>query len=112
MPHSVLFLTAAVSTAPAPPPATTALTRKVAGKYSCERETFGGNGRTCRTCHSEETGTVSPQDARKRFQLDPDDPLFVHDGGDDGDGHGVTRMLKDATILATIQMATNVKLAR
>ena len=28
-----------------------------------EDATFGGNGRTCRTCHSRETGTVSPEDA-------------------------------------------------
>lgn len=36
------------------------------GKQLFERETFGGNGRTCRTCHSRETGTVSPEDAQHR----------------------------------------------
>jgi cytochrome c peroxidase len=76
-----------------------------------EKETFGGNGRTCRTCHTKETGTVSPQDARKRFKKDPGDPLFLHDGSDDGNGLGVTRMLKDATVLITIPLAPNVRLA-
>jgi hypothetical protein len=63
------------------------------GRRLFERETFGGNGRTCLTCHSSNTGTVSPQDAVARFQANPHDPLFVHDGSDDGNGNGVTRML-------------------
>ena len=37
------------------------------GKRLFEQETFGGNGRTCRTCHSVATGTVSPDDAAARF---------------------------------------------
>ena len=31
------------------------------GRRLFERETFGGNGRTCETCHSQDTGTVSPE---------------------------------------------------
>jgi cytochrome c peroxidase len=81
------------------------------GKQLFERETFAGNGRTCRTCHSQGTGTVSPQDAQNRFRQDPNDPLFLLDGSDDGLGHGVTRMLKDATVLVTIPLPPNVKLA-
>ena len=81
------------------------------GQQLFERETFGGNGRTCLTCHSRATGTVSPQDAQKRFQADPQDPLFLHDGSDDGNGNGVTRMLADATILMTIPLPPNVRLA-
>ena len=56
------------------------------GRRLFEQETFGGNGRTCLTCHSDETGTVSPMDARRRFRIDGHDPLFVHDGSDDDDG--------------------------
>lgn len=78
------------------------------GRQLFENETFGGNGRTCRTCHSAATGTVSPQDAAKRLRQDPNDPLFVHDGSDDGLGNGVTRMLSDATILMTIPLPSNV----
>jgi cytochrome c peroxidase len=81
------------------------------GKRLFERETFGGNGRTCQTCHSEATGTVSPDDARKRFRKDEDDPLFVHDGSDDGNGNGVNRMLRHATVLIDIPLAPNVSLA-
>ena len=29
------------------------------GKRLFERETFGGNGRTCSTCHTSATGTIS-----------------------------------------------------
>jgi cytochrome c peroxidase len=81
------------------------------GKKLFQEETFGGNGRTCQTCHSDATGTVSPQDAATRFLADPNDPLFVHDGSDDGQGHGVTRMLSSATILVKIPLPPNVKLA-
>jgi hypothetical protein len=82
------------------------------GKILFERETFRGNGRTCQTCHSQETGTVSPQDAQKRLKRNPKDPLFVHDGSDDGHGNGVQRMLKDATFLVEIKLPPNVSLAK
>ena len=81
------------------------------GRRLFEKETFGGNGRTCLTCHSRKTGTVSPQDALARFQANPHDPLFVHDGSDDGHGNGVTRMLADATVLMKIPLPPNVRLA-
>jgi cytochrome c peroxidase len=81
------------------------------GRRLFERETFGGNGRTCLTCHSRETGTVAPADAHDRFARNPDDPLFRGDGSDDGMGNGATRMLRDATILMRIPLAPNVRLA-
>lgn len=81
------------------------------GRRLFERETFGGNGRTCSTCHSKDTGTVSPADAQRRFQSNPGDPLFVHDGSDDGLGNGVTRMLESATVLMSIPLPANVTLA-
>ena len=84
---------------------------RLRGKRLFERETFGGNGRTCSTCHSPETGTVSPEDAEQRFADDPRDPLFVHDGSDDGKGNGVTRMLADATVLVEVALHPNVRLA-
>jgi cytochrome c peroxidase len=85
------------------------------GERLFDRETFDGNGRTCLTCHSRETGTVSPSDARARFRRNPGDPLFVHDGSDDedgdgfGDGQHVTRMLESATILMRIRLHDNVE---
>src|SRR5262245_52031026 len=58
------------------------------GKDLFERAPFGGNGRACRTCHSRSTGTVSPLDAETRHAADAKDPLFAHDGSDDGLGNG------------------------
>jgi len=78
------------------------------GKKLFEEETFGGNGRTCRTCHSRTTGTTSPQDAQERFRRNPNDPLFLHDGSDDGNGHGALRMQTDATVLITIPLPDGV----
>jgi hypothetical protein len=74
------------------------------------QETFGGNGRTCVTCHSLKTGTVSPEDAQDRYYENPSDPLFVFDGSDDGQGHGLSRMLNDATVLIQIALPPNVTL--
>ena len=81
------------------------------GKRLFERETFGGNGRTCSTCHTSGTGTISPEEAQRRFNANPMDPLFLHDGSDDGQGHGVSRMLASATILVTVPVPSNVSLA-
>ena len=35
------------------------------GKKLFETETFGGNGRTCRTCHSKRTGTLTLADVQR-----------------------------------------------
>src|SRR5688572_9366234 len=85
--------------------------RELDGKRLFERETFGGNGRTCETCHSKDTGTLAPHDVRERFRRDRQDPLFLHDGSDDGYGNGTRRIRRDATILVTIPLAPNVSLA-
>jgi hypothetical protein len=85
--------------------------RELDGRRLFERETFGGNGRTCETCHSKDTGTLAPRDVRERFRRDPQDPLFLHDGSDDGNGNGTRRIRRDATILVTIPLAPNVSLA-
>lgn len=81
------------------------------GRRLFEKEAFGGNGRTCDTCHSRETGTVSPEDAQRRLARDPRDPLFVGDGSDDGAGNGLERMLTHATVLVTVPLADSVRLA-
>lgn len=80
-------------------------------RHLFERETFGGNGRTCLTCHSRATGTINPKDAQRRFAHDPKDPLFLADGSDDGQGGGSARIRKDATILVRISLPDNVSLA-
>src|SRR4051795_13339069 len=81
------------------------------GQRLFESETFGGNGRTCRTCHSKRTGTLSPEDVQQLFKTHPNDPLFLADGSDDGNGHGANRIQADATILVKVSLAPNVRLA-
>lgn len=76
----------------------------VNGKKLFERETFDGNGRTCATCHSKKTGTISPADVQERFEDDPNDPLFRSLDSDDGVGNSYTRLLEEATILVTLPL--------
>lgn len=80
------------------------------GERLFDRETFGGNGRTCRTCHSSSSGALSPQEVQLRFSLDPGDPLFRPMDSDDGAGTSYDRLLQYATILVTIPLPSNVSL--
>ena len=77
------------------------------GERLFRKETFGGNGRTCETCHSPSTGTLSPEDVRLK---DPSDPLFVHDGLDDGVS-GISRIVEHATIRVERPLPPNVRIA-
>lgn len=73
--------------------------------------TFGGNGRTCATCHGETAaGTISPEGAQARFAANPNDPLFRSIDSDDGVGNSYTRLLTRATIRVTIQLPANVEI--
>ena len=75
------------------------------GKQVFEHKQFGGNGRTCITCHSSETGTVTPEEVRARFAQDPNEPLFRAKDSDDGHGSSYNRLLKWA--LFTVQVETH-----
>ena len=77
------------------------------GRRLFRKETFGGNGRTCETCHSPSTGTLSPEDVRLKS---PSDPLFVHDGLDDGVS-GTSRIAEHATIRVVRPLPPNVRIA-
>jgi hypothetical protein len=79
------------------------------GRRLFEEETFGGNGRTCATCHSARTGPFSAADARRRLAKDPGDPLFVHDGLDHG-LQGTTRITEHATVRIEIPLTSRVRL--
>jgi cytochrome c peroxidase len=74
------------------------------------KETFGGNGRTCETCHSRSTGTLSPADVLKLLLEDPSHPLFLHDGLDDGVS-GTSRIAEHATIRVVRPLPPNVRIA-
>jgi cytochrome c peroxidase len=84
---------------------------KVNGKKLFETETFGGNGRTCETCHTGTSGSISPADAQKLFAKHPNAPLFRSIDSDDGVGSSYTRLLADATIRVTLPLPAGWKLA-
>lgn len=78
--------------------------KKLRGKKLFEKETFGGNGRTCRTCHSKRTGTLTLADVQRiMHRAKPDDPLLIHDALD-ADGVGTTRIQTHATIRMSIAL--------
>ena len=84
---------------------------KLHGKKLFERAMFGGNGRTCRTCHSKRTGTLSLADVQRIIaRAKPDDPFLLHDALDD-DGVGTTRVQTHATIRLRIPLPPWLSLA-
>jgi hypothetical protein len=80
------------------------------GERLFRKETFGGNGRTCETCHSRSTGTLSPGDVQALLKHDPDNPLFLHDGLDGGVS-GTSRIAEHATIRVERPLPPNVRIA-
>lgn len=90
-------------------PAVAASIVETSGQQLFDHETFGGNGRTCRTCHSGDNGTITVEQVRERLRTDPSDPLFVHDGLDDFVS-GITRIRDHATILIRRPLPPNVVL--
>jgi cytochrome c peroxidase len=86
--------------------------RLAEGERLFDEETFGGNGRTCATCHSGNrpgghgTGTLTLDEVAtrlRRHQRGDFDPLFVHDGLD-ADGVGTTRIATTTTIAISIPL--------
>lgn len=80
------------------------------GKRLFEEETFAGNGRTCTTCHLEDTGTMNPAQIQKLYAHHPNDPLFRPIDSDDGLGSSYTRLLQTATVRIPIPLPSNVRL--
>lgn len=81
------------------------------GRTLFTRETFGGNGRTCETCHPLATGTLSPEQVQARFAANPHDVLFADLDSDDEQGHGFNNLLLDANIRVTLKLPANIHLA-
>ena len=79
------------------------------GQRLFDHETFGGNGRTCRTCHSGADGTIDPAEVAERLAERPSDPLFSHDGLDDFFS-GTSRISAHATILIERPLPDGVQL--
>ena len=97
-------LTAATWLALGPPglnrvsPLTVSAAAMPEGQRLFDHETFGGNGRTCRTCHSGDDGTIDLEEVAERLAENPSEPLFRHDGLDDFFS-GTSRIAAHATIL-------------
>jgi len=74
-------------------------------------ETFGGNGRTCATCHDPRNEfTISPELVQARYQQDPTQPLFRPIDSDDGRGNSYATLLDHALFKVTIALNPNVSL--
>ena len=70
-----------------------------------EKETFGGNGRTCSTCHrKEDRFSTTPSSAQRRFAANPADLLFRPTDSDAGAGNQYTRLLAHASIRVEIPL--------
>src|SRR5260221_11232086 len=71
-------------------------------------ETFGGNGRTCATCHDPRNEfTVSPELVQQRYQIDPGHPLFRPIDSDDGRGNSYATLRDHAWFPVTIPLHPN-----
>ena len=86
------------------------LNHELSGKRLFDKETFGGNGRTCLTCHSKETGTRTLSDIQLIVEKGDPDHLLIHDALDD-DGLGTTRIQTHGTIRLSIPLPAWLKLA-
>lgn len=82
------------------------------GKRLFFDETFGGNGRTCATCHEAraEFG-LTPELVRARFAVDPTDPLFRPLDSDLGDGASYSFLLAFALFNVNVPLHPDVRLA-
>jgi cytochrome c peroxidase len=83
------------------------------GAQLYNQETFGGNGRTCKTCHpvgatTTNTGTLNPAQVDALFRSNPNDPLFRGDGADVVGGNTFNRIRQHATVLITLPLAPNI----
>lgn len=80
------------------------------GKQIFFTDTFGGNGRTCATCHVPRNEfTISPKLVQERFALDPSDPLFRAIDSDDGHGKDFSTMLAHAVFRVAIPLHDDVR---
>ena len=80
------------------------------GRELFKNATFGGNGRTCATCHTASNGTITAEDIQAAFAEDPTGPLFRAIDSDDGTGASYDRMLTEATFRITLDLPPNLRL--
>jgi len=81
------------------------------GAYLFTKETFNGNGRSCATCHTLSSGTLSPSQVQAAWARNHNDPLFRKLDSDTGNGASYSKLLNDATVTVDIALPPNVRLA-
>jgi cytochrome c peroxidase len=95
------------------------------GEDLFNQEDFGGNGRSCGSCHRGDLRSITPDEAKTLFAENPDAPLFSHDVVDNfgalanqatclkGDKrdcqNGYQRFLRHATVGVAIDLHPNVR---
>ena len=72
------------------------------------QEEFGGNGRTCVTCHAAGAGTINPAQIQSLYAADPDDPIFRRIDSDDGASDDYTQLRARATFRVTVDLPPGV----
>jgi cytochrome c peroxidase len=88
------------------------LVRFLHGRDLFFNETFGGNGRTCSSCHLRrniaENFDFSPADAQAIFAEDPTNPLFRAIDSDDGAGADYGLLLNHALAHIPLTLPANI----
>ncbi|HWP07652.1 MAG TPA: cytochrome c peroxidase [Polyangiaceae bacterium] len=79
-------------------------------EYLFTEEQFGGNGRTCVTCHTAATGTISPAEIQALHDADPSGPMFRPIDSNDGASDDYTELLLRATFRVSIRLPAGVTL--
>lgn len=89
----------------------------IRGRNLFFNETFGGNGRTCVTCHLRNLGNgepldnnfdLTPADAQRLFAEDPTGPLFRAIDSDDGMGNSYTMLTGHALVRIPFTLPANI----
>jgi hypothetical protein len=80
------------------------------GERLFNEETFGGNGRTCSTCHTKVNGTLTTAQASQLFDTDPSGALFRSIDSDDGVGDSYLRLSQRATVRINLPIPPNIRL--
>jgi len=82
-----------------------AANRAAASERLFFEETFGGNGRTCGTCHDPiNEFTISPELVQARFAQNPAHPLFQAFDSNDGVGADFSNLLDHALVTVSVPL--------
>ena len=81
------------------------------GKFNFETQEFKGNGRTCLTCHTAATGSLSPAQVQAAWNANPNGRLFRKIDSDDGTGASYNLLKTHATVNVELNLPSNIRIA-